>query len=84
MYTLVLDRTAQAFLETLPKELAHRIWNKLISAKENPNHYFKRLAERKAYKLRIEDYRIIADINEEEKRIEVLMIGHRKNVYKNI
>jgi len=28
------------------------------------------------------DYRVIADINLKEKRIEVTKIGHRKNIYK--
>lgn len=37
---------------------------------------------RKDYKLRVGDYRIIADINRNIGRIEITLIDHRKNIYK--
>ena len=83
-YELSLDPEAIDFLSKLPKELAQRIWNKLSQGKENPQHYFIRLAEREEYKLRVGDYRIIVEIDTELKRINVLLIGHRKNVYDQI
>lgn len=81
MHELIFDDPAITFLEGLPKELRKRIYQKIISAKENPHHFFKRLADRKDYKLRIGDYRVIADIEENHKRIKVTLIGHRKNIY---
>jgi len=38
----------------------------------------------KDYKLRIGDYRAIADINRANNIIEITLIGHRKNVYKKL
>ena len=55
-----------------------------MSAKENPRHFFERLSSRGDYKLRIGDYRVIADIDDNKKRIEITLIGHRKNVYQDI
>ena len=81
MYELVFDDKAIDFLNKLPKDLRERVYNKIIKTKENPLRYFKRLAERTDYKLRIGDYRVIADINVSSKRIEITVIGHRKNVY---
>ena len=80
MHELIFDPEAIDFLCKLPKELKERIFNKISSTKENPFHFFERLKERTDYKLRVGDYRVIADINEE--RIEVTKIGHRKNIYK--
>ena len=55
-----------------------------MSTKEYPLHYFEKLTKKNFYKLRVGDYRVIADINENEIKILVLLIGHRKNVYDKI
>ena len=82
MHEVIFDPEATDFLAKLPKELKERIFNKIISTKENPFHFFERLTGRTDYKLRIGDYRAIADIN--EKRIEITRIGHRRNIYKKL
>jgi len=84
MYELVFDEEAVNFLNKLPEYLKKRIFNKITSTKENPFHFFEKLTERKDYKLRVGDYRVIADIDRNSKRIEVTIIGHRKNVYKKL
>jgi len=67
MYTVSFDTEAIEFLSKLPPKIKERIFNKIISTKENPNHY-----------------RIIADISLKNKTIQITLIGHRKNVYKNL
>ena len=84
MYEIVFDDDAIDFLNKLPADLKKRIFNKVISTKENPLHFFERLAGRQDFKLRVGDYRIIADIDQATKKMEVIHIGHRKNVYENI
>jgi mRNA interferase RelE/StbE len=83
-YDLIFDDAAIDFLTKLPKELRKRIFDKVLSTKTNPFHYFEKLIKRKDYKLRIGDYRVIADIDRNSRRIEVTNIGHRRNVYKKI
>ena len=83
-YELIFDPKAVEFLNALPKELRERIFGKAVLAKQNPRHFFERLEKRKDYKLRVGDYRIIADINHSLKRIEVTLIDHRKRVYKEL
>ena len=51
---------------------------------ENPFHYFERLKGRNDYKLRIGDYRVIADIDSNKKIINVTLAGHRKDVYDKV
>ena len=84
MYEVIFDPEALDFLEKSEKQLAKRIWDKIMSTKENPHHFFERLAGRRDYKLRIGDYRILADINDNDKKIEITLIGPRKNIYKNL
>ena len=80
MHEIIFDEEAIDFLNTLPKEIKERIFKKIISTKENPLHFFERLAGRSEYKLRIGDYRVIADIDQGNKRLKICFIGHRKNV----
>lgn len=84
MYEIIFDEEVIAELNKLPKELRERIFNKIINVKENPFHFFERLTERKEYKLRVGDYRIIAEIDQSVRKIFVVFIGHRKNVYEKI
>lgn len=46
MYDLIFDEKAIEFLEKLPKLLRKRIYNKIISAKEDSLHYFFHLKDR--------------------------------------
>lgn len=83
MYELRFDDDKPIdFLAKLPKALGRRIYKKIISAKSNPFHFFERLKGRTDYKLRVGDYRVIADIDKNEKLIEVTLIEHRRKVYK--
>jgi len=84
MFEVIFDDNAIDFLTKLPEELCKRIYNKVISTKENSFRYFERLEGRIDYKLRVGDYRVVADINRNSKKIEVTLIGHRKNIYKNL
>lgn len=82
MYSVIYDDVALQDLGKLEKKIRKRIFEKIHSTKENPFHYFEKLTARNEYKLRVGDYRVIVDIDEKTKRILVLFVDHRKNVYK--
>ena len=84
MFKVIFDDNALEFLEKLDKKNRERIFDKILSTKEDPFRYFEKLTKRNFYKLRVGDYRVIADINENEIKILVLLIGLRKNIYKNL
>jgi mRNA interferase RelE/StbE len=84
MYSVIYDDEALQNLEELEKKIRKRIFEKIHSTKENPFHYFERLTGRDEYKLRIGNYRVIASIDESTKRISILFVDHRKNVYKKL
>ena len=81
MYTVIYDNEALQNLGKLEKKIRKRIFEKIHSTKENPFRYFEKLTSRDEYKLRVGDYRVIADIDEKTKRIIILFVNHRKNVY---
>jgi mRNA interferase RelE/StbE len=82
MYIVIYDEEAIKNLEKLEKKIRKRIFEKITLTKENPFHYFERLTARDEFKLRIGNYRVIADIDEKTKKNLVLFVDHRKNVYK--
>ena len=84
MYDVIFDPLAIDFLNGLEKVVRERIFKKIVSTEANPFHYFERLEGRKDYKLRVGDYRVMADIDQGEGKIQVTLIGHIKNVYKHM
>lgn len=84
MYKVIFDDNAIEFLEKLDKKNRKRIFNKIMSTKEEPLRYFEKLTSINYYKLRVGDYRVVADIDKNEIKILVLLIGHRKNIYDKI
>jgi len=81
MYELKFDKKAIDFLNKLDKKDKKRIWNKLQECKNEPFRYLKHLENIKGYKLRVGEYRIIIDVDNLIKSLNILKIGHRKNIY---
>ena len=81
MYEIIFSPKALKFLNKLPVEIQKRIVGGLERARIRPNSHFIRLVGTKGHKMRIGDYRIIADINQGRLEILIIKIGHRRNVY---
>lgn len=60
------------------------IIKKVEEIKINPIRYLERLKRINAFKLRIGDYRVVIDVDQNKKELTVLTMGHRKNIYKEI
>jgi mRNA interferase RelE/StbE len=83
MYELKFDKNVLNFLDKLEKEAKERIWKKLQKCKENPFRFLEHLEDIDGYKLRIGDYRLIIDVDQKDKILNILKAGHRKNIYEN-
>ncbi|MDI6708991.1 MAG: type II toxin-antitoxin system RelE/ParE family toxin [Candidatus Thermoplasmatota archaeon] len=81
-YGILFMPIAKKRLDDLEPTIRKRVLNKLVTIQENPKRFLKWLGSIKAYSLRVGDYRVIVDLNEEEKIINVLTLGHRKKIYK--
>ena len=81
MYKIIFEKSALDDLNKLELQIKERIWNKLQQCKENPFRFFEKLVEIPGFKLRIGDWRVVADILREREVIIVLKVGHRKNIY---
>ncbi|MFH1307584.1 MAG: type II toxin-antitoxin system RelE/ParE family toxin, partial [archaeon] len=79
MYKLVFDKRALEQLNKLDTLIKKRIWNKLQQCKENPFRFLERLEYISGFKLRVGDYRVIIDVDNKNKVLNILKVGHRKN-----
>ncbi|MBU4255703.1 MAG: type II toxin-antitoxin system RelE/ParE family toxin [Thermoplasmatales archaeon] len=82
MYKIVFTVTSEKRLGKLERRVRERILKKLMDIEEDPRRYLKGLTRINAYRLRIGKYRIIMDVDENKKIINVLALGIRKQMYK--
>ena len=82
MYSVEFSKKAENQLYKLPKEIQERIIKTLERIKIRPHSFVEKLVGEPGYKLRIGDYRVFLDIDNNKLIILILKIGHRKNVYK--
>lgn len=81
---ILIQPVAEKQLRKLPEDIAKVILAKVYSIKDNPLSYIERLKGGNLWKLRIGDYRAILVISTKDGIINVIKIGHRKNIYKKL
>jgi mRNA interferase RelE/StbE len=82
VYVVRVSKEARNILKSLQKDLQVRILKKLEIIKNSPYHFLERYKGSSLWKLRVGDYRVIIEIDESNKTLDVLTLGHRKNIYK--
>ncbi|MFH1066453.1 MAG: type II toxin-antitoxin system RelE/ParE family toxin [bacterium] len=85
--TVALDRQAEKFLEKLSDQRLYiRLREQLKSLVDHPfPQGSKRLTNTDhLYRLRVGDYRIVYQFFPQQAAIKVLLIDHRKNVYRKL
>jgi mRNA interferase RelE/StbE len=85
-YRIEVKRSAAKALKKIPKAEQKRIADKIDSLAEDlPNpDTTKMKGNNPFHRIRVGDYRIIYDIQEDILLIMVLKIGHRKDIYRNL
>ncbi len=82
-YTVLIERYAQKQIMKLDKKIIPVIKAAIAGLADNPRpHGYKKLKGEDAYRIRIGDYRIIYEIDDEVILVTVVSVGHRKNIYK--
>jgi mRNA interferase RelE/StbE len=81
-YEVFILRRAQKELAGLPKTDYERVRDAVAALSENPRPAgCKKLVAREGWRIRSGDYRIIYEIDDAQKRVTVLHIGNRRDVY---
>lgn len=81
-YAVVLARTAEKQLDKLPDQIADTLLNTLDGLAKDPRpDGCKKLKGRLGYRIRKGDYRIIYDVQDTVLIVEIVAVGHRRDVY---
>jgi mRNA interferase RelE/StbE len=81
-YTAVLSKRAQKQLDKLSDNIAEPIIEAIAGLEENPRPAgYKKLKGREGYRIRTGNYRIIYDIFDDVLLVDVIDLGHRKDIY---
>lgn len=81
-YEVVIQPHAIKLLEKVSNPDYSKIKKAIVSLADNPRpHGYKKLKERNGYRIRVGDYRIIYEIFDNILLVEVINLGHRKDVY---
>ena len=82
VYKLIWSKESYRSINKLDSFVSKRIFKLIKEFSLDPrSKEIKKLKGEKGFRLRVGDYRIIIDIEESEKLIKILKIGHRKNIY---
>ncbi|MFH0978345.1 MAG: type II toxin-antitoxin system RelE/ParE family toxin [Candidatus Woesearchaeota archaeon] len=82
MFKIVWDAKAFQELEKLESTVSRRILKKVRQLEEDPfAKDVKKLKGSDGFRLRIGDYRVIFAVDSGQ--IQVLKVGHKKNIYKD-
>lgn len=82
MYSILFSSQAEKDLNKLDKDLQRRILDVLERIRIRPHHFVVRVVGGPYFRVRVGDYRIILDIQNDKLIIIVLEIGHRSKIYK--
>ena len=84
-YTVKILRVAQDALRDLPKKERERIAQKIdaLQNEARPRDSKKLKGEEKLHRIRIGRYRVVYEIDDAKKTVEIQVVGHRGEVYRN-
>jgi len=82
-YTVLLLRQAQKELAQLPGGTYERVRDVIRTLGDEPRPIgCLKLTGREGWRIRLGDYRVIYEIDDQQRRVTVLHIGHRRDVYR--
>ena len=81
-YEVFILKGAQRELSHLPIEDYERVKEAILNFRENPRpRGLKKLVGRGGWRIRVGSFRVIYEIDEGQKTVTVLHVGHRRDVY---
>jgi mRNA interferase RelE/StbE len=82
-YTIFIERYAQKQILKLDRKAIPIIKSAIASLADNPRPQgYKKLKAEDAYRIRVGDYRVIYEIDDDRIIVVVVSVGHRRDIYK--
>lgn len=82
MYKVRVERKVQKELARIPEPYYSNLKAAILDLGNNPRPQgYKKLKGRDGYRIRVADYRIIYEVRDNFLLVDVIDLGHRKDVY---
>ncbi len=81
-YSVTFSRRAFKDLEKINEPFYHQIKQAIVALADDPRPQgYKKLKGRDGYRIRVGNYRIIYDVFDHELIVDIIALGHRKDIY---
>ncbi len=85
MYEVAIRRRAEKDIADLPASVARRVAEAIAALKSDPRPPGTRKLEADAgYRIRVGDYRIVYEIDDDVRRVIIVRVRHRRDVYRTL
>jgi mRNA interferase RelE/StbE len=82
-YSIRIRASAERDMKALPSEAFRRVSEAILTLEAAPRpRTCKRLRGREGYRMRVGDYRILYVVDDASHAVDVVAVGHRKDVYR--
>ncbi len=83
-YTVTFAQSARREIERLPANITNRIFPHIESLAQDPrpSGCRKLVGAERLWRVRVGDYRVIYEISDEERTVDVIMVRHRSEAYR--
>jgi mRNA interferase RelE/StbE len=84
VYEVLIERTAERDLQSLPSNILNRIAPRIKALAEDPrpSGCHKLTGSRNDWRIRIGDYRVVYEIDDKRKQVRIFRVRHRREVYR--
>jgi len=84
-YQVIVPKPVQKQLDNLPASVRQRVVERILALKENPRPFgsIKLTDYADEYRVRVGDYRVRYQVNDQEALVLLLHCKHRKDVYRD-
>jgi mRNA interferase RelE/StbE len=82
MFRVTISKPALKVLEKINDPWFSQIKKAIYALSSNPRpRGYKKLTGRNGYRIRVADYRVIYEIHDDHLIVDIITIGHRKEIY---
>jgi mRNA interferase RelE/StbE len=83
-YAIAISKSVQKQIDNLPNDVIERVIEKIqnLALEPRPDGIVKLKGSDNEYRIRIGDYRVRYEIDDESQLVQILQCKHRKDVYK--
>ena len=84
-YTIRIKRSAEKEMDRLPGRTFERLTRVILNLERDPRpRNSKKLRGVQDYRLRVGEYRVLYSIDDHKRVVEIIAVGHRRDVYRGI